>query len=723
MAFTLSAPAAGTWPFALGFAFRKGDIPQGSTATASIAGLQVTVKNRWPDGSAKFAVLAGRAALAAATNTVVTLSASAPGAAGTALTTTQLRDTGVTASIGCGSFGSVSWSGGDWLTPFMSWVAGPEMSSWIYRKPIPGDAHLVAWLEVRLYAGGAVEVLPWVENGYLLVPSPSNRNATYTFALGGTERFSAAFDLLNHQRTPLVSGAAISHWLGSDPGVQAVHDTAYLQATRLVPTYAASVPSGSALVTALPSTYTPLQQGGYPSGMGGAGYHWSIGMLPEWDVIYLTTTAGGVRSAIERNAYSAGRYGIHFRDETTNRPLRFSAHPSLVLGGGSGVSGGGAASTNSYTPNATGTSPPTYASTHHPSMGYLAALVSGRWYHVETTQFVATLNYLKNGNLPRLGSQGVFQSTTGSNTTRGVGWAVRSLAQAASLAADDDPLAGELRASLIANINWYHARYVAQPNNPQGWIQPYSDYTASARFNTVNTSTADTIQIPSGYVFQTDGTYNGWELAIGGQVRTVLTYIGATRTAVVSAPFTVPTAGVAAELRSDNVYFEATWMQDFVTAAFGYAKALDVPMSGAEAQRLTDFFAWKARSVVGRLGATGSADFLYRDAAQYTMAVAPSNSADWETGSGPWFATWGQLYDATVAVQGSPGSRDTGGLRGGNFPDPTSYWGNMQPALAYAVDHGVAGAADAYNRMVGAPNWPQFASGFNSAPVWSVRPR
>jgi hypothetical protein len=722
MAFTLSAPAAGTWPFALGFAFRKGDIPQGSTATASLAGLQVTVKNRWPDGSAKFAVLAGRAALAAATNTVVTLTATAAGGNGTELTTTQLRDTGVSAAIGCGSFGSVNWGGADWLAPFMTWVTGPEMSSWIYRKPIPGDAHLVAWLEVRLYATGAVEVLPWVENGYLLVASPSNRNASYTFALGGSERFSATIDLLNHQRTPLVSGAALSHWLSTDPQVQAVHDSAYLQATKLVPTYRATVSPTASLVTGLPPTYAPLQQGGYPGGMGSAGYHGSIGLLPEWDVLYLTTTAGNVRAAVERNAYSAGRYGIHFRDETTNRPPRFSAYPNLVLGGGNGVSGGGASSTNTYTPNATGASPPTYASTHHPSMGYLAALVSGRWYHVETTQFVATLNYLKNGNQPRQGAQGVFQSATGSNTTRGVGWAVRSLAQAASLAADDDPLAAELRASLVANINWYHARYVAQSNNPQGWIQPYSDYTAPTRFTTSSTSVAGSVQFPTGYVFTSDNYYNGWELVIGGEVRPVLAYVGATRTATV-APFTVPTAGVAAELRTDNIYVEASWMQDFVTAAFGYAKSLDVPMQAAEAQRLTEFFAWKARSIVGRFGTTTADSYLFRDAAQYTMAVAPSNNANWETGAGPWFANWGQLYDANFGANGTQGPRTDGGLRGGNFPETTSYWGNLQPALAYAVDHGVPGANEAYARMTGASNWATFEAGFSTAPVWSVRPR
>ena len=71
--------------------------------------------------------------------------------------------------------------------------------------------------------------------------------------------------------------------------------------------------------------------------MGAGGYHLSIGLLPEWDVIYLTCNATQVKAAVERCAYSAGRYGIHFRDETTHRPLRFSAYPNLVVGGGSGM--------------------------------------------------------------------------------------------------------------------------------------------------------------------------------------------------------------------------------------------------------------------------------------------------------------------------------------------------------------------------------------------------
>ena len=723
MQFAMSAPSTSAVQFALGFAFKQGDIPSGQFAVASLANTQVTVKNTWPDGSARFAVVAGRAPLTANTVVVVSLAATSAAQTGTALTTADLRSTGAVAGVGCGSFGAVSWADTDWLTPFSTWITGPQMSSWIYRKQVGTDAHLVAWLEVRLFAGGAVEILPWVENGYLNVAGPGERVAPYTFTLGGTVRFNQPVSLLNHQRTPLVSGALLSHWLGSDPAVTISHDAAYLQSTGLVPTYRASISANSVLVTGQPSTFQPLQQGSHSSGMGGAGYHPSIGLLPQWDVLYLTSTASSLWAVVQRNAYSAGRYGIHFRDETTNRPLRFSAYPTLVVGGGSGISGSGASTANRYTPASTGASPPSYASTHHPSMGYMAALITGRWYHVETSQFVATANFLKNGDSPRIGGSGVFQSSTGSNTTRGVGWAIRSLAQAAAITPDADPLAAEFRASMAANAAWYHSRYVAQPNNPQGFIQPYSDYTAAAFFSISAGSSATTLIFPSGYVFLTDGIYNGWEVVVGGQVRTITGYVGATRTATVATPFTITTAGAAAELRSDNVYFDAGWMQDFVTAAFGYAKAMDLNISAADRTKLTDFFAWKAKSVVGRFGGTTATDYLYRDAALYTVAVAPSNTADWVTGTGPWYANWGALYDATFAQQASPGARAEGGLRGGNFPESSSYWGNLQPALAYAVQHGVSGAQAALDRMMGSSNWSAFSADFLAAPEWSVRAR
>jgi len=384
--------------------------------------------------------------------------------------------------------------------------------------------------------------------------------------------------------------------------------------------------------------------------MGTAGFHLSIGILPEWDVLYLTSASQKTYSGLIINAYSAGRYGIHFRDETTNRPFAFSSYPNLVAGEGSGISGIGASSTNSYTPTASGTSPPQWAISHHPSLGFMAYLVTGRWYFMEEVQFVATVNYLKQTDTMRITTQGIFQSAAGASTTRGAAWAIRSLAQAACITPDSDTLLrNEFNSSLQANIDWNHARYVAQPNNPFGWVIPYEDYT-----------------------------------------------------------------GVG-----DSVYYEATWQQDFYTAAFGYAKAMEPSISTASSLRLTEFFNWKAQSIVGRLGGTSATEYLYADAAQYTVAVAPTDTPNFVTGTGPWHANWGAVYKDTVKAT-NPGIAT--GLRGGNFPEATSYWGNLQPAISYAVQHQVPGAAAAYSRMTSATNWSQLAADFDASPVWSVRP-
>lgn len=649
-AFQLLSAAGGTnLPFSIGYACKKGDVPTGTFVATSIPGAQVVAKNYWPDGSLKFATISGRATLSPGVARAVTLSIGSQ-AGGAALTTNDLKATGMTAAVDAAGIGAAAWAATDWTSPFMNWIAGPQMSSWIYRKPIGNDPHLVAWLEVRLYTGGAVEVLPWIENGYLNVAGPVNKNAVYAFSLGGTKRFSGAIDLPSHCRTVLTSGTVLSHWLGAPVDVVATHDKAYLQATQLVPAYRAKVSATAPAWASLAKTYTPLQQGDYSPEMGMTGYHGAIGLLPEWDVLYLASNDARAYAGVIINGYSAGRFGTHYRDETTLRPLKFSSYPNLVANGGSGtgISDTGGSTKNTFTPAVAGTRPATWDTPHHPSVGFTAYLLTGRFYFMEEVQFSATTNYLKTTDSARLFGTAVIKSSS-ANTTRGAAWAIRTLAQAACVTPDDDSaLRAEFIGSLVANVDFYHANYVAKPNNPQGIVEPFSNYAAGS------------------------GTYT-----------------------------------------------TATWQEDFFTAATGYALALDISMPAASKNKLAAFFAWKAQSIIGRLGGGGANEYLYCDAATYTMAIAPSEKPDFATGAGPWYATWGDVYKATKGVA-NPGVG--GALRGAYFPDPTSYWGNLQPAIAYAVQHNVPGAQAAYLRMVTAPNWGDIVSGWNQAPVWSVMP-
>lgn len=658
--FSLTSASAGTKPFAVGFAFRAGDAVAGSIAVSG-ATAQVSVLSTWPGGSARWAVISGTVTIATpGTPVTVSVAAGTP-SSGTNLTTADLSTAlaGQPVSIGCGAFGTASWADPDWATPFKVWVSGHLMSSWIYRKPVGSDPVLTAWLEVRLWASGAVEVLPWIENGVASgVASIANKSATYTFTISGTQRFSGAIDLPAFCRTPLVSGAALSYWLGTDPDITVKHDVAYLMATEMVPTYGAVVTGGDP-VAFLPATYTPLQQGQYPSTMGTAGADISIGILPEWDVVYLTSTNAAAWGALQRNAYSAGRYGIHTRDATTRAPIRFSQHPTRAAVGSSNnfASSADASTTGSYTPLRTGTAPALWANSHHPSVGYLAALVTGRFYHVETAQFAATVAYLVNNDdsSHRDGAKGLLRSYWDANQVRGAAWALRTLVQAAAISPNGDALQTEFLNSWSENISYYHARYIAQAHNPQGWVTP--SYTTG-----------------------------------------------------------------------DAVWHAQPWQQDFFTSAVGYGKALGLGLSSPQQTKLDAFFAWKAKSIVGRLGSAGQTEYLYRYMPQTFSVMAPhasGNFAAWANGTGPWYATWGALWDAQAAILPTHMGTKTigdGSIQGFNGVDAGSYFANGIPALAYAVRFGVEDAAAALQRVQSASNWATFVSFTAGFPVWYVKP-
>jgi hypothetical protein len=641
-------------PFALGFAFRRGDIPAGSGVAGSLGTLQFTARTTWPDGSLKFAQVAGVADLAADTPLTVRLRrADAATTSAAPLGLEDLKKTGVTAEFAAGTLGSASFGAADWDAPFQTWVSGPQMSSWVYRKPVGSDAHLVAWLEVRLYAGGAVEVLPWIENGYLQVAGPTNKSATYSFKLGGSQRFSAAIDLPHHCRTPLISGAALSYWLGDDPGVTPRHDVAYLQATELVPTYSARVDVSSGAAQALAASYTPLATANFSydgGSMTATGYQEPIGLLPQHDALYLTCDSPLTYGAVLRNGFAAGRYSIHYRDEKTQRPVRFSQYPNLVLNDASPVRDTGGSTRSQYTPKPAGTVPPTWDCAHSPSVGYMAYLLTGRWYFMEQIQFAATLDYLtkSDNDVLRRGSLGLVQTCFNAWQTRACAWQWRTLVQALTATPDSD---ADLRTELVncvqANIDFFHATYVAQPNNPFGWILPGEGY--------------------------------------------------------------------------DNLMqFGAPWQQDFVTAAFGYSLSLGLPVSSAAAAKLDAFFRWKARSAVMRLGPANG--FWYVNGVSYTMSITPVAAPDYATGKGPWLADDAAVYAATYASKPSWFGTTEGQLAGEIMPGDRAPWGNLMTAMAYAVRHGVSGAATAYLRVTTASNYPALRDAFNLAPVWSVAP-
>jgi len=693
--FSLTSTTGATLaPFTIGMALIEGQFP-GSIGVSGVASGQAIVRNTWPDGSAKFAVISGRATVTAGTSTTATLTRN--GATGTALTEADLTATGVTATlqfgggltmslaslIGVSAAGAVSGviTGGR----AKQIISGPTMSSWLYCAPLSAsNPHIIGWMEVRLYVGGHVHVLPWVENGWTRVTGPASVVGNLTFTLGGTTRFTQTdVHLCHHGRVVAQDVAGAGYWLGTAPDLYAAPDPEYIQSTGLVPTYFADTSGATTRLNALSQVYSPANygqllssprdsggngtnNGDFDAGMANAGYHAGIGPLPEWDAFYLTSGAD-VRAwkAVVANAMGYGRYAVHQRDELTLAPVNPADVPLKTLGTGFNIADRGAnqfgatetlPNATAYDPSGVNLQPEYWAQTHHPSGGFMAYLLTGQEFFLELSQFIASTCFLRQNNLHRDYGNGYQRGYY--ETTRGAAWALRSIFQAATISVDGSALQTGLSAIVAANISDYTAKYITVPIGSYGATRPYSNFNSNPA-------------IP--------------------------------------------------------MYRVNAWEYDFSVAAWGYGLKMKPPVGTTPLANMRTFFQWHGQFPVHRLGALGNADTYGFNAAarENSFPIAPSyTTAPWDTNTG-WYNTPGEVFQDAHSASNSTNTTNTIGAfdaNNGYFPDATSYWGNMMAALSYAVDHGVSGALDGYERMVAASNWLLFETDARTKPVGAIRP-
>lgn len=686
----------------MGMALRLGEIPQGrSVVVDGVVGAQVDIRNRWADGSVKFALVSGRADVNAGVPLTATLRAGTASSVGTPLTEADLLASGVDATVQFAG-GSVarlrnligisavaSASGAVTGGRVRVLATGPQMSAWLYAAPLGGSPHLMAWFEVRFYGGNVVHVLPWVENGWTRVAGCAGLAGRLTFTLNGSLLFDAQdVHLANHCRVVAQDAVGVGHWAGTANDLYAAPDPEYLQLSLLVPSYFADTANSTRNLDGLAQRYSPAlfgqlttsprdslgngtQNGDFDAAMGAGGYHAGIGLLPAWDAFYLTSRADqrAWRSVIA-NAFGYGRYGVHFRDELTLRPVVHTDVPNKTLRQGSnhGISDVGAnqlgnaeilPAVGSLTVGTQTLKPESWSQTHHPSAGFLAYLLTGHEYFLELSQFVAGTCFLRQNNLQRDYVNGI--QYTFRETTRGAAWGLRSIFQAAVISADGSPPQAAFAALAASNVRVYHNDYIVSPCGSFGVPRPFSNFQASAS--------------PSRY------NVNAWEL-------------------------------------------------DFWVAAWGYGVRLGVPFAAARQTEMEAFFQWTGQWIVGRLGPLADATTYGYTAAgrENSVTIAnTSNDSPWINNQGPWLSNWGEAFRLTH--NGASNATNTNSALGsfdsnnGSFPVAEGYWGNLQPAIAYAVDLRVPGAVAGYARMTNAPNWSQLVGTVSAAPVWAVRPR
>ena len=468
-------------PFTFGQVFAVGALmPTDGVATKLADGttvrLQMDVKATHADGSVRHAVISGVLPALATSTTLKLDLAKTTTSAVTALNPSALVAAGLTGNVAITVDGvKYTASLADALSnsTATAWLSGPIASEWFVNAPLKnaaGAVHpmLTARFGVRWYSGltrqARVEVI--VENNKTF--SASARNYTYDVAVdvGGRSVYNkAGLTHYHHARWH-----QYAWWDATrQPSIDLKPNTAYLIASKAISNYDQSITIPEGVLNDLSQTLTapntgPMTIGTVVSYMGMTGGRGDIGPLPDYSVQYLLSMDKRARDVMMANADGSGSWSIHYRDESTDLPVRtdneankrMSTHPNLQFQGPLPVPrcAVGASCVTPYSEDVA----------HLPSLTYLPYLITGDYFYLEETQFWASANPL--GTDP--GYNGVGQGLLRWQQIRGQAWGLRTLGHAAYITPDSSPLKAYYTKQVDNNLNFYNQTYVVGNPNKLG---------------------------------------------------------------------------------------------------------------------------------------------------------------------------------------------------------------------------------------------------------------
>lgn len=445
---------------------------------------QTDVKNRWPDGSIRFAVVTAKALVE-----------------GNYDITTGLLNTGSVAQVPQTASVALTISG---CTPVPTscptglytaslpaaeaavWLSGPlvrEARSIVRPAAVGGELHpyLRVNFDTRVYRDGTSRVDVSVEN---MLNSPEARTLAYDVevTVPGATPFAK----------PNVEHPYLTRWrkvFSTATFATIVPDISPFNLARALPPYLLIVADAVSDMTS-PATsvnYNILGPGALEPNMPAHSGRQELAPYPDWTARYLVHKNPTQRNFVLANGDLSGSWPVHVREAEPGIPgadqsgvgperiVSLDQRPTFWYderGASLGLDHvrGAPLPIREYGNTApmagSGQSRLIPDNAHQPSIAYVPYLMTGDLYYAEEMAFWANYGMLRvNPDGGTRGSNGILES----QETRGYAWALRNLVDAAAYYPDASPVKGYLSAKVNANLAWLddYATAVAQdPNNP-----------------------------------------------------------------------------------------------------------------------------------------------------------------------------------------------------------------------------------------------------------------
>lgn len=424
---------------------------------------QTDVKTRWPDGSIRFAIVTARVARPG----LFPLTAVA--AAADTFTPEAMPE--IWAAFAMGADGTDTYTAG--ATPRVGpdfWLRGPLVCEARQVVPLLNDAtkkphpFLRVVFDLRLYKDGQGRADITVEN------TLDTRGATavpYSVWIGGHAKEPYHHPGLTHhyltrwRKTFPLNLQAAQVQPDFEPAIQA----------RALPRYLATVAPQVNAVTG--DTFDLLGPGDLHTDMTAHGGRPEIAPYPDWTARYLAHKDPRQLRSVLVHGDLAGSWPVHLRKAEGTMPS-LDEHPQFWLDpraepGNRPLGDLGA----------TGPLVPDIA--HQPSLAYVPYQLTGDRYYADEMAFWANYVLLRTFQDRQYNLRGGSEGLLNGNETRGVGWGLRNLADAAAYLPDKHPLKAYFVQKVENNLRWldHVAEQTVTPlgtlwhdNRPESQSQP-----------------------------------------------------------------------------------------------------------------------------------------------------------------------------------------------------------------------------------------------------------
>lgn len=666
--------------FSVGQAFKQGDVPSGQYLHCDLINFTIIPTCYWNDGSVKLATITGRVPLTANVARRVNIwRNSSAESVGIALTATDIATAAPTAAVQFGSFGTVSLSS-LLASPVLTYYSTKEMVCCVYSAKCPGDVSLHAEFVVSLYASGTMEIEVAAYNGYLNGTESVQKDYVPTVTINGVIVWNNGGATYHHSRA---ASWVRRGWVGNNPQVTPSHDKGYLVRTRLFGNY--NIPSPTSVITAHApyTTYSPGDNLLYSDTMGGVGYQADIGLIPNWEAAYLTTaTNATMYNVVMAHADAIRSYAIAWYDTNTARPIKITDFPRWSM---AGFNQGGTPGANTIKQDNSTTL--TWEKAHHPSVGYMAYILTGKYLHLQTCCLNALTMYLTNSYLE---GEGLLRVPAGQPRARG--WAYRTYGDAGSIVPSHVATQFSEIRTLVANVMSSRVAKYVTPTYAAKW--------------TGLEDLLDNARIPSGY------SYNG-QMAAGASPFEQSFIVSSMCHAADAEP--CDAAGMV------NLRLFRDHVMQFIVGISGGGTANDYnsgySSNNAVHVRTSSLFTYASSSQVP-VTAMNPSDWgqIFSDSHGYKADGTTIVALGSDNGSGL-AVTYNPPNPSTTVL--APSSQPD------SWPSPTGSAANLRAALALAVDHNATGASASWARILSAPNYAttQGSADYAGNPVFALSPR